>query len=187
MFLKAKLKSGEIVIGEFKKLTKVGRYTNAVFLGNKPFNVWKAAGDTLPSGEKNALRTREMYNGSEIVSICQVEPTTANHGLLPENFKQVPEVARGPRGIWTAPSGIEGITAGTRFPKHRDPSSYRDYVILTAASGETPESRYYVDGRGEGGSPTAPSFSSHDEGRYEDTDDDAFVGSDDDGDDDGTF
>lgn len=144
MFLQAKLRDGTTVISEFSKLASVQKYANQVFAGVKPFNAWRVVGDTHPvSGEKVLLRTREMINGKEIVSITEVQ----------QDGTPIITTQAGARGLWKAPLGasveVEGVqaSAGETYPKHRDPVSMREYVILRAAAeGGESEVRYYTDG-----------------------------------------
>jgi hypothetical protein len=139
-YLKATLQDGTEVIGQFSKLEKVGRYIAQVFAGQKPFNVYKTVGDTLPSGEKGALRTRETIRGSLITRIVEV-----NEGGTP-----IAEIPRGTRGRWTVPSNsqIEGLVPGTVYPKHRNARSLRDFVIVKAATPTSPAVHYYIGDTG---------------------------------------
>lgn len=136
-YLEATLLDGTTVTGEFSRLANMGRYVSQVFSGQKPFNAWRTVSDVLPSGEKAATRSRVMLAGSQIASIREVDAVG----------QTVTEIARGPRGRWTAPAGIDGVTEGTVFPKHRDNSTLRDYVILAAAAEGTSElqKRLYLD------------------------------------------
>lgn len=152
MFLKAKLEDGTEVVSEFTKLTKVQKYINQVFKGEKSFNAWKVAGDTHPdSGEPNRQRQRTLISGRTIVSVEPVVPTTQDHDYQPENFTPALLPSRGPRGFWRIPTqGVVragGITAvpGTQYPKHRNPRSLRDYIILRAESEGADEVRFYLD------------------------------------------
>jgi hypothetical protein len=139
-FLKATLLNGDVIVGEFSKLERVGKYVTEVFQGYKPFNVWQTISDTLPSGEKALQRTRTMIAGSQILSIEEVDA----------NGAPVVEVARGPRGRWTVPATntVEGLVAGTIYPKHRDDRrTGREYVIVRAAGegeGAENELRYFI-------------------------------------------
>jgi hypothetical protein len=158
MYLMAQLKDGTKVVSEFSKLAKVQRYVTYVFQGVKPFNAWKVSGDSHPvSGEQVLMRERTMYNGRDILSIVQVRPTTEEHGYEPENFEPVSSMQKGGRGVYTVPEqgGPEGIEAGTQFPRHRDPRSFRDYIVLREADPEAEphteeagQHRFYLDGMG---------------------------------------
>lgn len=137
-YLEATLLDGSTVVGEFSALSRVGNYVGQVFRGEKPFNAWKLVGDTLPSGEPNKIRTRQMFSGAQIRSIQEVD----------SDFAPIQEISRGPRGRFTVPEdfGAGHVTEGQVFPKHRDGRSLREYVILAAATAEGGlETRLYLD------------------------------------------
>lgn len=156
-YLEAQLADGTRVIGEFRRLAKVGRYVAAVMGGYRPFEVWQVVGETHPaSGEKCLVRTRQSISGRSITSIREVKPRAdldGPHNSVPTNFEPVARVQRGPFGLFTVTEGlgVEGAQVGVEYPVHRDPTSLRKFIIVRAqdeAAGTT-ELRYYIDGRGE--------------------------------------
>lgn len=171
MFLKATLQDGTDVVSEFSKLASPQKYANQVFGGLKPFNAWKVVGSTHPhSGERVLVRERVMYNGKLVMAITEVEPTTEQHDLLPSNFQPVSVMQKGGRGFYTVPEAApqDDLVSGARYPIHRDPSTFRDYVVVRAAQEEggeeggtmveVSEVRYYLDGRGENPAPAPSPF-----------------------------
>lgn len=151
MFLRATLDDGTQVVSEFSKLVSVGRYAAQVYIGSKAFNGWKVVSTTHPhSGEQTLVRERVLYNGKNIRLIEQVEPTTEEHGLDPANFRPAAVPQRARFGSYTVPEEVphEGLVAGARYPIHRDPESFRQYVIVRVAEGEAAEVRFYLDGEG---------------------------------------
>lgn len=153
-FLMATLASGVAVVAEFSRLNGSGQgYASQVFSGRKPFNAWRVVGSTHPhSGEAVLVRSREMYNGSEVVKVAQVRPLAGReetHNYDPANFEIVQEMQKGQYGMWTAPTENtpEGAVAGAAYPIHREPESLRRYAILKVAQGEDAERRFYLDGQ----------------------------------------
>lgn len=136
MFLQATLADGGKVVSEFSKLGRVERYVNQVFTGAKPFNAWKVVGTEHPhSGERVLIRTRAMLNGTNIVSIEEVEVKPEigdNHQYLPENFLPKASLQKGQYGFWTAPEdgSVENAVAGAQYPVRKDEATLRRYVIL---------------------------------------------------------
>lgn len=152
MYLRATLDDGTQVVSEFSKLASAGRYSAQVFDGRKPFNGWKVVGSVHPhSGEPLLHRERRMYNGNNVRMIEEVEPTTEEHGLAPENFRPLAVPQGSHRGFYTAPTPAlhDDMVEGARYPQHRDPENYRDFVILRVAGEYQSEVRYYLDGRGD--------------------------------------
>lgn len=172
-FLRARLASGQVIVSRFEKLANVEKYVAQVFAGIKPFNVWVPVGERHPqSGEKVSLRTRRMFPARQIVEIEEVKPVSGretDHNFEPSNFEPVVSMSRGERGIFTVPKEDErapglygaqgdplytegmreqGLVTGTQYPVHRDTTSYRDYIVTTAASEGQEEVRYYLDGHG---------------------------------------
>jgi hypothetical protein len=155
MFLRAKLKDGQVLVSEFSQLARVERYAIQVYNGTKPFNAWKVVSTDHPvSGERQLHRERMLVNGAEIVSLQQVEPTTEDHGYEPDHFQPVAVAQRGPRGVYRVPEEdapeevtAAGGTPGMEFPKHRDEMSFRDFIFLNAQEG----TRFFLDGYGEAG------------------------------------
>lgn len=151
MFLRATLDDGTQVVSEFSKLASVGRYATQVFSGQKAFNGWKVVGTTHPhSGEQTLVRERVMYNGRSVRSIEQVEPTTEEHGLDPANFQPAATPQRALHGSFTVPEEVPhaDLVAGAKYPIHRDPETFRKYVIVKVATEEAAEVRHYLDGLG---------------------------------------
>lgn len=151
MLVRATLKDGTQVVSRFRKLTKLGRYAAAVLSGQKAFNVWAVAGDTHPkSGEATQMRSRELLSGTQILKLEQVRANEDG------NYEPVAYCGRGSRGYHTfrGENIPEGAAKGVRYPKHRDPSTMRDYVILAVGApaegvnAAAPDVTYFLDGQG---------------------------------------
>lgn len=159
-YLMATLTDGTRYISGFQKLDKVQKYIGEVFGGVKPFNIWKPVGDTLPSGEKNMLRTRKFLNKDMIREIDEVEPIPDSDGastLNPDQFRSIVYPTRGARGLWTVPHGLQNsLIPGTVYPLHRDALAERDYIIVRGATERDEEDRYWIDGLGANGHRRSP-------------------------------
>lgn len=161
VYLMATLASGEQVVSEFHKLGRIQRYVTQVQSGQKPFNAWRVVGTRHPvSGEPVLTRAREFLNGYQITRITQVEPTRADHGYEPANFRPVVTMEKGRLGLYTVPDNEDrpeafverDIPGGMQFPVHQDPTTLRRYVVLAQGDpGAAPETeaaeerRFYLD------------------------------------------
>lgn len=145
MKILARLVNGTEQVGEFKKVTRFGRFALAVANGSQRFNIWKEQSETLPNGEVVRKRSREILLPTSILSLTEIN----------DQGEPVFHVDRGQYGTYTVPSprpeGIpETVLDGVEYPQHRDEVSFRNFIYTRFPSGEGDEGeKWYVDGRGE--------------------------------------
>lgn len=150
-FLRITTRTGEKYVSEFTKLVNVQRYASQVFIGQKPFNVWRVVGDVHPqSGERVLVRQRVMLNGRDVLEVEHVQrkPDVDANTMDAADFEPVAEIQSGQGGLWTAPeqNTPEHAVAGVRYPVHINPQTLRPYVILQAEREEpaVEEIRYEI-------------------------------------------
>lgn len=150
MFVRVTLKDGEQAVSEFSKMRGIGTYASEVMSGRKAFALWRPVAQTHPiSGAPCLVRSRVMVNGTEVRNMEVVIPTTEEHNFDPRNFTPLPNIQRGPYGLWTVPENEdrpEGVPVGAQFPVYRDSVTLRRYVVLRVAENGNEERRHWLDG-----------------------------------------